>query len=44
MGFGAGKAAAEGGDAGGNQDDSEPDEIALVHAVGEEAEGHRAGG
>jgi hypothetical protein len=33
--FGAGKASAEGSDAGGNQDDSEPDEIARVHAVGE---------
>ena len=43
-GFCAGKASAEGGDAGSNQDDSEPDKIARVHAVREKAEGERAGG
>ena len=42
--FGAGKASAECGDAGGNHDDSEPDEIAAVHAVGEEAEGEGSRG
>ena len=43
-GFGSGKAAAEGGDAGGEENEGEPEEVAAVQAVGEEAEGERTGG
>ncbi len=42
-GLGAGKASAKGGDAGCDENEREPDEIAAVHAVSEEAEGEGAG-
>ena len=43
-GFGAGKAAAESGDAGGDENEGEPEEVGGMKAAGEEAEGERAGG
>jgi len=43
-GFGSGKAAAKCGDAGGDENDGEPEEVGGVKAAGEEAEGERARG
>ncbi len=43
-GFGSRKAAAEGGDAGGDEHEAEPDEVAAVETAGEEAEREWAGG